>query len=177
MDKKAAWGFPGPLSCQIDKLHCSRCTAKRLRMYGLTKHVWYDCRHFMWMTCHGEYWPQEIVLKVLGCEDNLYAYKSITEKVSAQGKITLPESLYKQSTLQCKVYFLLLKYFTNVLFIWVDAISICLEWCDFLTAEQLNQLPRGQRAWFVKIHDWGEIHRHPIHFKNTFSPWYQHLHF
>lgn len=29
--------------------------------------------------------------RVLGCEGNLYAYESITEKVSAQGKITMPE--------------------------------------------------------------------------------------
>lgn len=131
MDRKAAREFPGLLSCQIDRLHCSRCTAKRLRMYRLTKHVWCDFRHFMWMICHGKYWPQEIIPWVLGSEDNLYAYKSITEKVRAQGKITLTRSLHKWSTLQCKVYFLLLKYFTNVLFIWVDAISICLRWCDF----------------------------------------------
>ena len=60
VDKKAAWGFPAPGSCQSDRLHCSRCTAKRLRIYSLTKHVWYDCRHFMWMTCHGKYLPQDI---------------------------------------------------------------------------------------------------------------------
>lgn len=52
--------------------------------------------------------------------------------------------------------FLLLKYFTSVLFIWVKAVSICLGRCDFLTAEQLTQLPGGQRAWFVKIHGWGK---------------------
>lgn len=69
------------------------------------------------MTCHGKYWPQEIILRVLVYEDKLYAYKSIIEKVSAQGKITLTGNVHKQSTLQCKVWFSLLKYFTNVLFI------------------------------------------------------------
>lgn len=38
------------------------------------------------MTCHGKYWPQEITARVLGYKDNLYAYKSIIELVSAQEK-------------------------------------------------------------------------------------------
>lgn len=69
-------------------------------------------------------------------------------------KITLTGRLHQWSTLQFKVYFLLLKYFTNVLFIWGNVINICLGRCDILTAEQLTQLPGGPRTWFVKIHDW-----------------------
>lgn len=46
------------------------------------------------MTCHGKYWPYEIIPGALGCEGNLYVYKSIVEKVSAQGKITLTVSFY-----------------------------------------------------------------------------------
>lgn len=93
-------------------------------------------------------------------------------------KITLTGRLHQWSTLQFKVYFLLLKYFTNVLFIWGNVINICLGRCDFLTAEQLTQLPGGPRTWFVKIHDWKKkIQCHPIQFKNTWSPWCQPLHF
>lgn len=60
--------------------------------------------------------------------------KAFTWEGEYSGKTTLTRSLCKiYLTLQCKVYFLLLRYFTNVLFIWVDAISICLGWCEFLT--------------------------------------------
>ena len=38
------------------------------------------------MTCHGKCWPQEIVPRVLGYKDNLYAYKSTIEKVNTQEK-------------------------------------------------------------------------------------------
>lgn len=38
------------------------------------------------MTCHGKYWPQEITPRVLGFKDNLHAYKSIIELVSAHEK-------------------------------------------------------------------------------------------
>lgn len=157
MDKKATWGFPVPLACQVNRLHCSTCTAKWLRLYRLTKHVWYDCRCFIWMTCHGKYWPQEIIPRVLGYKDNLYAYKSTIEKVNTQEKLPWLGVYVTEVHCKCNVYFLLLKYFTNVLFIWVDVISICLEWWEFLTAEQLIQLSGGQRVWFVKIHDWKRI--------------------
>lgn len=41
------------------------------------------------MTCHAKYWPQGITPRVLGYKDNLHAYKSITELMSAQEKVTL----------------------------------------------------------------------------------------
>lgn len=150
MDKKAAWGFPGYLSCQIDWLHCSRCTAKQLRRCRLTERVCYDCRHCMWMTRHGKCWPQEIRPRVLGCKDNLYAYKSITELVSTQEKITWL-GVYINEVHCNSIYFLLLKYFTNVLFIWVEAINICLGRCDFLTTEQLTQLQGDREPGLLKF--------------------------
>lgn len=45
------------------------------------------------MTCHGKDRPQEIIPGVLGFEDNLYAYKSIIEKVKLR-----KNNLDKEST-------------------------------------------------------------------------------
>lgn len=88
--------------------------SKVVKKVQLTERVCYDCRHCMWMTRHGKCWPQEIRPRVLGCKDNLYAYKSITELVSTQEKITWL-GVYINEVHCNSIYFLLLKYFTNVL--------------------------------------------------------------
>lgn len=137
--QEGSMGFPGPSACQNDRLHCSRCIAKQLRMFSGTKHMWYHYRRFReWhvMERFGLkrwYWGS-------GCKGNLYMCKSIIrvlEKWPWQ-TMCINEGL-------CNTVFRILLIFYKCP-ISISRSEEHLSWMmwSFLTTGHLIQLPGGQ---------------------------------